>query len=193
MLILWHSMGRKTEREQPNSLLLAGLHSLGFHWPDRDVCAGPRLEERLPEPETWSLSVLISGKDFLQFRRWGGSNTLLERRQIESSWCICEGSFSAKYWSQSPGFLSFCSFVSGGWFVWVCFYSIHFLEVQRYSGWTQLCFHAGKHLHKAELSLKWEQHTKPIPQSPWPETNPCPELPSLTVGLHLIPDKSSSS
>lgn len=89
LLILWHSMGRKTEREQPNSLLLAGLHSLGFHWPDRDVCAGPRLEERLPEPETWSLSVHISEKDFLQFRRWGGSNTLLERRKIESGWCIC--------------------------------------------------------------------------------------------------------
>lgn len=46
---------------------------------------------------------------------------------------------------------------------------------------------------KAELSLKWAQRNRPIPQSPGPESNPCPELLSLTVGLRLIPDKSSSS
>lgn len=69
--------------------LLAGLGSLGFYQPGGDFwCLWLQRNQRQIwgliswARKPWSISVCISGKDFLQFRSWNCSNTLLEGRKI---------------------------------------------------------------------------------------------------------------
>lgn len=125
--------------EQQKLWLLAGFDSLGSYQPGGDFwCLW--LQRNQPQiwgliswaRKPWSISVCISGKDFLQFRTWSCSNTLLEGRKIGNCQCSCSEQVGGEFllWEIPNCYFGFKIRTVGvlGVFFFVCFLNICFLQ-----------------------------------------------------------------